>query len=238
MYSDRATLPGVEIYTRYDTQRMTNFYTLFSYGFTVDEFKIKGEFVKFEYGLNMKDHQFKKKVLHFLQKGIRTSNIYKVFNQYNNEDHELFNIIRVNCVKEDFWDYMNEVSLKATTARDKSTNFHLKHLQHNPNKEIEICFLDKLRKIMNNNYDKFGETFEEDLQFLENHRDSLDYNRRNIYNYRLSIKYIYKYYLNFVIVMKKLYQMEKQEVENYISNNPSVMTDFGFYIKTYIENLI
>jgi hypothetical protein len=67
--------------------------------------------------------------------------------------------------------------------------------------------------------DKFDSTYQQDLDFYQKNKNILSENLKNIYYYRLSLKYIIQKYISFCNIMKELYYINRDDISTYLKNN-------------------
>ena len=104
--------------------------------------------------------------------------------------------------------------------------------------ELEINFLNKLKNILERNYNKFDKTLEEDIEFFNNNKEFLTSNLKNIYSYRISMKSLYKFYFSFCDQMINLLKMSPSQFNEHISNNPTFYLrhkDYLDFLKRFFE---
>jgi hypothetical protein len=235
LYARKQAFPGKEIYVKYQPEKISTFKLLFNYGYTED-YLHENNFVTINYGLEENDPQyiFKKFILDE-ESFIENKNFY-LYSKYQYNDY-FFNLIRFNCVSTNVFDYVKTLIEVASSRSEKSIKFKLKHMKYNEDKNVELCFLDKLHSLMTEIYNKFDSTYEQDLDYYQKNKNVLSENLKNIYFYRLSIKYIIDKHISFCNIMNELYKMNGEDVYAYLENNQTFKEEYHYYLEKYLFKL-
>ena len=246
LISNKEITPGEEITINFSLKPMKHSIELVNYGSCCEGNLSEKEKISLEFLLEVDIDNYNEKE-DIIKKIKGNENNLSLIIDSNFESDILkgvFNLIRFASVKENwtnFKDYIIKLyksSLKENDNGENLNDFRIFWMSFHNKIELEINFLNKLKNILERNYNKFDKTLEEDIEFFNNNKEFLTSNLKNIYSYRISMKSLYKFYFSFCDQMINLLKMSPSQFNEHISNNPTFYLrhkDYLDFLKRFFE---